>query len=141
MLQSQLLGAFRQSSETFPSFTGKPEKLWVPRAHYKVKILVQDIFTTLITTSSFLYKNTFLLQKKFLWKNCHSNQTSDFLLIQKQTCLPSELNIHACNVIQILPCLWKITGYFFVFLLLNRWTKKCFHSRTRGFFPMDISTR
>ena len=73
-------------------------------------------------------------------------------MTQKQTWLTAEYNKHACNVTDIEVPL-KNNRVFFLFPLLNRWTKKCFDSRIRicgeiytslqnkFLLPMDICTR
>ena len=42
-------------------------------------------------------------------------------------CRQNRISVHVM-LLQILQYLWKIMGYFFVLLLLNWWTKKCFDS-------------
>ena len=85
IIQSQLLGALRQSS-MFSELCRK-----VPRsaigAHYEMVILVNQKFTELFSTILFLRLKTFLVrqEKKILLKH----QTCDLLSIHKQTWLPA----------------------------------------------------
>ena len=127
MLQWQLLGVFQHSSETSLISPESHKKLRLPRSHYIVKSLVCEKLTT--QQAHFNIANTLTKKKQSCENVWHSNLTCDFLLPQKQTWLPVELNMHACYVIADIAVPLKNHGVIFLFLLLSRWTKTYFDSR------------
>ena len=107
-----------------------PEKLRLPCAHCKVKILVCEKIIEVISISSvfiYIYKKHISIDKEIVKKFDISN--TRFSVDKKQTWLLAEKNMHACNVIADIAVPLKNHKVFFELRLLNQWTKNCFHSR------------
>ena len=76
------------------SFDRKPEKLRLPHAHYKVKILVYEKFSKLISTSSFLILKKPPNKPHFSWKK---NPVKKFDIPIKHVIFCWYQNNHGCR--------------------------------------------